>query len=217
MYEQRAEALQLTVGKPVSLLANGAPRAITREALSDSQILSLLREIAAPDAAGALDGGGALSFGYRAPSGEVRVDVRSGGEAVAVVRPTGAAATAAPGPDPAEARAAIEELFQLLVSSGASDLHLRSGEPPLLRLHGELARAERPVIPAERLEVMLQAIMTPKESGEYREGGDTDWAYEIEGLARFRCNAGRDRHGAMAVFRVIPTSVRTADEMGLSR
>ena len=50
-----------------------------------------------------------------------------------------------------------------------------------------------------------------------RESGDTDWAYEIDGLARFRCNAGRDRHGPMAVFRVIPTSVRTADEMGLSR
>ncbi len=50
MYEQRAEALQLTAGKPASLLANGATRAITREALSDSQILGLLREIAAPDA-----------------------------------------------------------------------------------------------------------------------------------------------------------------------
>ena len=64
---------------------------------------------------------------------------------------------------------------------------------------------------------MLFSIMSPREIGEFREAGDTDWAYEIEGLARFRCNAGRDRHGPMAVFRVIPTSVRTADEMGLSR
>jgi twitching motility protein PilT len=181
--------------------------------------VGLLREIAAPDAAGALDGGGPLSFGYRAPSGEVRVEVRPGGEAVAVLRPAGAGAPAvtASGPELAEARATMEELFRLLVSSNASDLHLRSGEPPLLRLHGELVRAERPVIPAERLEIMLQAIMTPKEIAEYRDGGDTDWAYEIEGLARFRCNAGRDRHGPMAVFRVIPTTVPNADDMGLTR
>ncbi len=59
--------------------------------------------------------------------------------------------------------------------------------------------------------------MTPKELGEFREGGDTDWAYEITGVARFRCNAGRDRFGPMAVFRVIPNKIRTADEMGLSR
>jgi twitching motility protein PilT len=217
MHEQRAEALQLTAGKPVALLANGSQRTITRESLSDSQILGLLREIVAPEAAGALGGGGPVSFGYGAPSGEVRVEVHPGGEVLAVVRPARAGGPAAAGPDLAEARAAMEELFHLLVSSGASDLHLRSGEPPLLRLQGELVRDERPVIAAERMEVMLRAIMTPKEIGEYREGGDTDWAYEIAGLARFRCNAGRDRHGAMAVFRVIPTTVRTADEMGLSR
>ena len=72
-------------------------------------------------------------------------------------------------------------------------------------------------VSAERLDVLLMSLMSPKELAEFRESGDTDWAYEIEGLARFRCNAGRDRHGPIAVFRVIPTSVRTADEMGLSR
>ncbi len=64
---------------------------------------------------------------------------------------------------------------------------------------------------------MLLSIMTAKEVGEFRDGGDTDWAYEIEGLARFRCNAGRDRYGAMGVFRVIPNQIRTAEEMGLSQ
>jgi twitching motility protein PilT len=111
----------------------------------------------------------------------------------------------------------MEALFRVLVDSGASDLHLRSGEPPLLRRHGELVREAQAAIPAERLDTMLLAIMTPKEVAEYKEGGDTDWAYEIEGLARFRCNAARDRHGPLAVFRIIPTTVRTADEMGLSR
>jgi twitching motility protein PilT len=111
----------------------------------------------------------------------------------------------------------MEELLRQLVQSGASDLHLRTGGPPMLRLHGELARHGQTTIGGERLEAMLLSIMTEKEMGEFRESGDTDWAYEIEGLARFRCNAGRDRFGAMAVFRVIPNHIRTADEMGLSR
>ncbi len=216
MHDQRAEALQLAVGKPASLLTDGSSRALTREALSDSQILGLVREIASPEALDAVGTGEPVSFAYRAPSGEVRVELRPGGDALAVLRP--AAALAAPrGPELAEARAAMEELFRLLVSSGASDLHLRSGEPPLLRRQGDLVREELPPIPAERLETMLRSIMAPKELAEFREAADTDWAYEIEGVARFRCNAGRDRHGAMAVFRVIPTTVRTADEMGLSR
>jgi twitching motility protein PilT len=111
----------------------------------------------------------------------------------------------------------MDTMFKVMVESGASDLHLRSGVPPMLRLHGELARQDQPAIPPERLEAMLVSIMTPKELGEFRETGDTDWAYEVDGLARFRCNAGRDRHGPIAVFRVIPATVRTADEMGLSR
>jgi len=87
----------------------------------------------------------------------------------------------------------------------------------MLRNNGELGRQALPALTAERLDLMLVSIMTPKELGEFREGGDTDWAYEIAGVARFRCNAGRDRFGPMAVFRVIPNKVRTAEEMGLSR
>jgi twitching motility protein PilT len=108
-------------------------------------------------------------------------------------------------------------MLRLLVESEASDLHLRSGEPPLLRHHGELVRQPGEPIPAERLETLLVSLMSPKETAEFRETGDTDWAYEISGLARFRCNAGRDRQGPLAVFRVIPTTVSSADEMGLSR
>jgi twitching motility protein PilT len=87
----------------------------------------------------------------------------------------------------------------------------------MVRYDGALARQSHPALTAEKLDTMLVSIMTPKELGEFREGGDTDWAYEIAGLARFRCNAGRDRFGPFAVFRVIPNQIRTADEMGLSR
>ena len=231
LYEQRADALQLAVGKPATLLANGSARALTKDPLTDAQILTLVREVADPDSARRLGRAEPLSFPYRSPSGQVTValtpgaggplvEVRAaaGAGATAQVPPAGTATAAGPGAaEVAAARAEMEELFRLLVDAGASDLHLRSGEPALLRRHGELERQERAALGAERLELMLASIMTPREVGEFRETGDTDWAYEIEGLARFRCNAGRDRHGPMAVFRVIPTTVRTADEMGLSR
>ncbi len=235
MHEQRAEALSLSVGKPASLMQNGAVRNLTREPLSDAQIQALVREIASPETAAQLGSAKPVAFAYRSPSGEVHVELKSGNAGAALLRPAGttarepataataaaASATAAPLVRPAQdlagPRAALEELFRLLVSSGASDLHLRTGEPPMLRHHGELGRQASPPLTMDQLDTMLISIMTAKEIGEYREGGDTDWAYEIEGLARFRCNAGRDRFGPMAVFRVIPNQIRTADEMGLSR
>ncbi|MEP7175005.1 MAG: type IV pilus twitching motility protein PilT [Gemmatimonadales bacterium] len=226
LYEQRADALQLAVGKPATLVANGATRALTKDPLSDAQILTLVREVADADSATRLGGSEPVNFPYRSPSGPVTVALTPGAGGTAVeVRTSRAPGTSAPAAaaagrsaaDLAGARAALEELFRLLVESGASDLHLRTGEPPLLRLHGELVRQQRPALAGDGLEAMLISIMSPREIGEFREACDTDWAYEIEGLARFRCNAGRDRHGPMAVFRVIPASIHTADEMGLSR
>ena len=229
LHEQRADALQLVVGKPASLMQNGSARPITREPLTDMQIQGLLREIGSSEAAPQLGAAEPVAFVYRSPSGEVKVEHTSGANGAAVLRLVGSAAPAGSSASPtspamtrstqdtAELRKAMESMFRLLVESGSSDLHLRSGEPPMLRLHGEVARQNQPAIPADRLEAMLYSIMTPKEAGEFRETGDTDWAYEIEGLARFRCNAGRDRHGSIAVFRVIPATVRSADEMGLSR
>ena len=231
MHEQRAEALQLVVGKPASLMQNGAVRHLTREPLSDAQIQALVREIASPETAAQMGSAGPVSFAYRAPSGEVQVELKAGNGGAAMLRPVAVAARGtAPGipsvaaapaarqaQDLAGARSELEGLFRLLVESGASDLHLRTGEPPMVRHDGALARQSHPALTAEKLDAMLVSIMTPKELGEFREGGDTDWAYEITGLARFRCNAGRDRFGPIAVFRVIPNQIRTADEMGLSR
>ena len=222
LHEQRADALQLAVGQPAALVTSGAARAITKDPLTDGQIVGLVREIAG-EAAMRLGGGAPVAFGYHSPSGEVRVEVTPGAEGSrAVVRPARPAngpsgAGAVKGPDLVEARGQMEGLLRLLVESNASDLHLRSGQPPMLRRQGDLGREESEPISAERLETLLISIMAPKEIGEFREGGDTDWAYEIEGLARFRCNAGQDRHGPIAVFRIIPTTVPSADDMGLSR
>ena len=111
----------------------------------------------------------------------------------------------------------IEKLLKRLVKQGGSDLHLRVGEPPILRRDGEMRRlTDEPVLENERLEIMLRTIMPERNRNEYAELNDTDFAHEIEGVARYRCNALRDHHGAGAVFRVIPAKVVTVEQLGLS-
>jgi twitching motility protein PilT len=121
---------------------------------------------------------------------------------------------------PAEAAAAEQRLGKLLrtlVESKSSDLHLRVGEPALLRTHGEIRRQPgETALSVNDLEMLILSIMPERNRGEWKETGDTDFAYEITGLARFRVNAARDRKGPVAVFRVIPATVVTVEEMGLT-
>src|SRR5947199_3626676 len=115
------------------------------------------------------------------------------------------------------AERALGELLKALVQSRSSDLHLRVGEPPIFRTHGEMKRQATPPVSTEQLELMLLAVMPERNRGEWKETGDSDFAYEIAGLARFRVNAGRDRKGPMAVFRVIPAQVVTAEQLGITK
>ena len=115
------------------------------------------------------------------------------------------------------ARAELDDLLQLMVKKGGSDLHLRVGEPPVLRLHGEMQRIDgKPALTNEALEAMLLSIMPDRNRGEFVDLWDTDYAYEIENVARFRANASRERKGAAAVFRTIPAQVVTVEQMGIT-
>src|SRR5438876_4288390 len=131
---------------------------------------------------------------------------------------------AAPGELPGEfassqyeaAEQRLGKLLRALVQSHSSDLHLRVGEPALFRTHGEIKRQSGPALSVNDLELLVLSIMPERNRGEWKETGDTDFAYEIPTLARFRVNAARDRKGPVAVFRVIPAKVVTVEEMGLS-
>ena len=115
------------------------------------------------------------------------------------------------------ARAELDELLRLMVTKGGSDLHLRVGEPPVLRLHGEMHRVDgKPPVTNDALEAMLLSIMPDRNRGEFVDLWDTDYAYEIENVARFRANASRERKGAAAVFRTIPAQVVTVEQMGIT-
>src|SRR6266850_948229 len=115
------------------------------------------------------------------------------------------------------AERALGELLKALVHSASSDLHLRVGEPPVFRTHGEMKRQGTPPLTTEQLELMLLAVMPERNRGEWKETGDSDFAYEIAGLARFRVNAARDRKGPIAVFRVIPAKVVSVEQLGISK
>ena len=110
----------------------------------------------------------------------------------------------------------LGKLLRALVQSSSSDLHLRVGEPPMFRTHGEIARQGGPALSVQDLELLILSIMPERNRGEWKETGDTDFAYEITGVARYRVNAARDRKGPVAVFRVIPAKVVTVEEMGLT-
>ena len=116
------------------------------------------------------------------------------------------------------ATAAIDALFQGMCSAGASDLHLSVGSPPIVRRDGRMQPLDEAAaaLTVEDLETLLAPIMPERNRREFAERHDTDFAYEIAGLARFRANAFFDRRGPGAVFRVIPSNILTAEQLGLS-
>jgi twitching motility protein PilT len=117
-----------------------------------------------------------------------------------------------------EARATIEQLLRTTVEKGASDLHLRCGEPPIIRLHGEMHRLEGwNALENAHLDSMLRSIMPERNRIEFGDTNDTDYAHEIAGCARFRANALRDRMGVAAVFRQIPSQVVTVEQMQITQ
>ena len=115
------------------------------------------------------------------------------------------------------AREALERLLRLQVERGAADLHLRTGEPPILRLGGDLVRmTDEPMLEGDAIAGMLWSIMPDKNKGEFDESWDTDFAYEIAGVSRFRVNVLRDRHGVASVIRTIAAGTVTVEQMGIT-
>ena len=109
--------------------------------------------------------------------------------------------------------AKIDDLFRMMAEQGASDLHLISGQPPTLRVDGELERiAGQAVLTADILHEMLYEIAPGSKKELFESTGDVDFGYEIAGLARFRCNFFNHKYGVGGVFRKIPSKILTAEE-----
>ena len=111
--------------------------------------------------------------------------------------------------------AKLDAFFKLMVEQGASDLHLTSGSQPILRVSGELQRVRYQVLENDELKKMLYEIAPEFKVKQFEETGDVDFAYEIPGLARYRANFFVQKYGVAAVFRQIPDTILTVEQLGL--
>ena len=220
--------LVLYEGAAAELRFDGGTRPITKQALTAEQIVGLLREIAPAALQAAVMQGGPARFPYEGNGIPVDCSIQRDGEGrvVAQIMPASAAdpalreeasmAKATPALDSGP-RQMLDGLLRTLSSEKASDLHLRVGEPPILRKDGELLRIPGTApLGLDQLEQMLLQSMPERNREEFLSSNDTDFAIDIPGLARFRGNALRDRCGAAAVFRLIPSTIITAEQLGLS-
>jgi twitching motility protein PilT len=110
----------------------------------------------------------------------------------------------------------IDAYFREVKERGASDLHMVVGFPPLLRLGGELVPTAYPVLTAESNREILFELLSPEKQAYLEKNRDLDMAYQLDGVARFRCNFLYQRRGIGAVFRIIPSKILTLEQLGLA-
>jgi twitching motility protein PilT len=207
------EALVLEPGHLPRLARNGTVREVTRTRLDAAVIRRLTGELASvepPESADApwefdyrLDGRPFRVTGTRCPEGwSVRAAVAS----PAAEPPTGA--------DP---RGEMDGMLRRLIELRGSDLHVSPGQALRMRIDGDLTPFGTGTPSTERTRALLRTVTPDARLAELDEGGDADFAYEVPGLARFRVNLFRDRHGTGAVFRHIPETIPSAEDLGLPK
>jgi twitching motility protein PilT len=109
----------------------------------------------------------------------------------------------------------ISQLLAFSVEQGASDCHLSSGEPPMLRVHGDLKKLDHSALSREDVHALVYDIMNDLQRKVFEETHECDFSFEMGDIARFRVNVFMQRKGEGAVFRMIPTKVQTLEELGM--
>ncbi|WP_372765011.1 type IV pilus twitching motility protein PilT [Litorivivens sp.] len=109
----------------------------------------------------------------------------------------------------------ITELLAFSAKQNASDLHLSAGLPPMIRVDGDVRRINLPPLEHKDVHSLIYEIMSDKQRRDFEEYLETDFSFEVPGVARFRVNAFNQNRGAGAVFRTIPSKVLTMDELGM--
>lgn len=107
----------------------------------------------------------------------------------------------------------LQQLLEQGVAKGASDLHISSGSPAVLRVDGDIAKVSTAPLSSEAVLNMVHSIMSDKQKSEFKEHLESDFSFAIDGLARFRVNVFMQRHGPAAVFRTIPSEVLTLEQL----
>jgi twitching motility protein PilT len=111
----------------------------------------------------------------------------------------------------------FKAVLQQLVQRGGSDLHLKVGRPPTLRLHGELTPLDMPALRPEDLKALAEQLMTPRQVKEFTDNKECDFAIGVPGIGRFRCNVYQQRGSLCYAMRAIPYQARTLEELNLPK
>jgi twitching motility protein PilT len=221
MFQSAADRLIMASGERLIMVVGDEHRPVSPQPVTVAQIRDLLKEIVPSDLARDVEEDGELEFCYPAPAGSVTVRLSRDGEAIRL-EASPLPMTAAPGPaqgtgtDGRKATQTIESLFVQMVRENCSDLHLTSGNAPLFRKHGEIVPVGD-IVPftAEQVAELLFSITPPGKRAEFERSHDVDFSHEIPGVARLRCNLFQDRRGMGGVFRIIPTDIKSAKDLGL--
>ena len=223
-----AQAALLTSGEKVQFRFPTGTR-FTAQTTPHEGLVALVEEIL--PAGVAIDPRGTTTFLYDAQGVPVSIRVKAGPaawqvaiEPQAAAVPEAAPAPPEPPPEPAASHSyagvgadnGIESLLLKMLKMGASDLHLSTGSPPHVRIHGEMqALPGHAVLEAGPLLDRLYEVTPPRNREEFELRNDTDFAHAIPGVSRFRANFFRDRHGPAAVFRAIPFEILSPEQLGL--
>jgi len=240
-----AQAITFKSGSPVEILANNSVRTVNNAVPTYEQLMVILAEVLPTEFKGqpltTLK-----DYPYQSPLGPVKVTVQlAQGSCVARVQPwngdapPAAAPVPAPGPPSGPPSAAprpgppvagppprptqgkpahMDELFHQMLDAKASDIHMKSTKTPYLRVHGEMeVMSNRPPLSSDEIWALLQPIMPQRNKAQVEEIWDTDFAYEVPGRARMRCNVFKDIVGWGAVFRQIPTKILTCQDLGVPK
>jgi twitching motility protein PilT len=232
--------LRLEAGNPAQIIgADGDSQDVSGRVLTRQEILAMVSPIVPEHARRQLPKEPSVSFDYISPSiGPLKLTMARDTERLIVTvvsdnpgdpepeAPEPSPVAKQPPPAPAVqpptpaivAGPPIDRLFRAMAAAGASDLHLSVGMPPLVRKDGRMQPLEEgaPALDPTSMQELLRPIVPDKNAAEFGARHDTDFAYEIAGLARFRANIFEDRKGPGAVFRVIPNAILTAEQLGLS-
>ncbi|MDI9347549.1 MAG: type IV pilus twitching motility protein PilT [Methylacidiphilales bacterium] len=107
----------------------------------------------------------------------------------------------------------ITALLKFSVENKASDLHISAGQPPILRVDGDVRRINVPALTNEDCNKLLYDIMNDKQRKNYEEFLETDFSFELEGISRFRVNVFRQNRGMGAVLRTIPSKILSLQDL----
>src|SRR3954454_23759266 len=111
--------------------------------------------------------------------------------------------------------ARIDSFFKLMAEQKASDLHLSTNNPPMLRINGELVRVDYPVLKNDDLKAMVYEIAPEGKIKTFDETCDVNFGYEVPAVARYRATFFHQKYGSSAAFRLIPSTILTADDLTL--